>query len=41
LLLISFTERPDAIRLISARLATQREREDYEQNAFSASDASC
>lgn len=34
LLLISFTERPNAIRIISARLATRREREDYEQNAF-------
>jgi len=34
LLLISFTERSNAIRLISARLATRREREDYEQNAF-------
>jgi hypothetical protein len=34
LLLISFTERPNAIRIISARLATRREREDYEQSAF-------
>jgi uncharacterized protein len=34
LLLISFTERPKAIRIISARLATRRERENYEQNAF-------
>jgi uncharacterized protein len=34
LLLISFTERPNAIRIISARPATRREREDYEQNAF-------
>lgn len=34
LLLVSFTERPSAIRIISARLATPREREDYEQNAF-------
>jgi uncharacterized protein len=34
LLLISFTERPTAIRIISARLATRREREDYEQNCF-------
>lgn len=34
LLLISFTERPSAIHIISARLATRREREDYEQNAF-------
>lgn len=34
LLLVSFTERPDAIRIISARLATRREREEYEQNTF-------
>jgi uncharacterized protein len=34
LLLISFTEHPNAIRIISARLATQKEREDYEQNTF-------
>ncbi|MGF2035372.1 MAG: BrnT family toxin [Nostoc sp. CmiVER01] len=34
LLLISFTERSNTIRIISARLATRREREDYEQNAF-------
>lgn len=34
LLLISFTERSNTIRIISARLATPREREDYEQNAF-------
>lgn len=34
LLLVSFSERPDAIRIISARLATRREREDYEQNTF-------
>jgi uncharacterized protein len=33
LLLVCFTERPNAIRIISARLATRREREDYEQNA--------
>jgi uncharacterized DUF497 family protein len=32
LLLVCFTERPNAIRIISARLATRREREDYEQN---------
>jgi hypothetical protein len=25
---------PNAIRIISARLATRRERENYEQNAF-------
>jgi len=34
LLLVSYTERPNAIRIISARLATRREHEDYEQNAF-------
>jgi len=34
LLLISFTERSNTIRLISAGLATPREREGYEQNAF-------
>lgn len=34
LLLVSFTERLNAIRIISARLATRREREDYEQNTL-------
>jgi uncharacterized protein len=34
LLLVNFTERPQAIRIISARLTTQREREDYENNLF-------
>lgn len=34
LLLISFTERSNTISIISARLATRRERENYEQNAF-------
>ena len=34
LLLISFAERSNTIRIISVRLATRREREDYEQNAF-------
>ncbi|MEH1790483.1 BrnT family toxin [Nostoc sp.] len=34
LLLISFTERSNAIRIISARLATRKEREDYERNTF-------
>jgi len=34
LLLIAFTERPGSIRIISARLATRKEREDYEQNAL-------
>jgi uncharacterized protein len=34
LLLVSFTERSNAIRIISARLANRRESEDYEQNTF-------
>ena len=34
LLLVSFTDRPNTIRIISARLATRKEREDYEENAF-------
>jgi uncharacterized protein len=34
LLLVSFTERRGAIRIISARRATKRERKDYEENAF-------
>lgn len=34
LLLVAFTERSNVIRIISARLATPKEREDYEQNAF-------
>ncbi|HFB52075.1 MAG TPA: BrnT family toxin [Anaerolineae bacterium] len=32
LLLVSFTERDDAIRIISARVATKKERKDYEEN---------
>jgi uncharacterized DUF497 family protein len=32
LLLVSFTERGQAIRLINARLATKKERKDYEEN---------
>ncbi len=32
LLIVSFTERGKAIRIISARLATRRERLDYEEN---------
>ncbi len=32
LLIVSFTERQNAIRLISARLTTNRERKDYEEN---------
>jgi uncharacterized protein len=34
LLLIAFTERSGNVRIISARLATRQEREDYEQNAL-------
>ncbi|HQU42013.1 MAG TPA: BrnT family toxin [Pirellulales bacterium] len=34
LLLISFTERGEAVRIISARRATKRERKDYEENSF-------
>jgi uncharacterized DUF497 family protein len=32
ILLVSFTERFDRIRIISARRATKRERKDYEEN---------
>ncbi|HEY2414013.1 MAG TPA: BrnT family toxin [Pirellulaceae bacterium] len=32
LLLVSFTERSDKIRIISVRRATKRERRDYEEN---------
>jgi uncharacterized protein len=33
LLLVSFTERsPDLVRIISARVATRKERRDYEEN---------
>ena len=32
LLPVSFTERAGAIRIISARRATKRERQDYEEN---------
>jgi uncharacterized protein len=35
LLLVSFTERAGAIRIISARRATKRERRDYEENPHS------
>jgi uncharacterized DUF497 family protein len=31
LLVVSFTERGDDIRIISARVATRRERKDYEE----------
>jgi uncharacterized DUF497 family protein len=34
LLVVSFTEREGAIRIISAREATPRERRDYEENPF-------
>lgn len=33
LLLVCFTERNARIRIISARLATKKERQDYEQHA--------
>jgi uncharacterized protein len=33
LLLVSFTERVPKVRIISARKATKRERQDYEQSA--------
>ena len=32
LLIVCFTERAQTVRIISARSATSREREDYEQN---------
>lgn len=34
LLLVSFTERGEAVRIISARRATKRERKDYEESPF-------
>jgi uncharacterized DUF497 family protein len=34
LLLVAFTDRFGQIRIISARLATRQEREDYERNIF-------
>jgi uncharacterized DUF497 family protein len=34
LLLVSFTERAHAVRLVSARLATRKERKAYEENAL-------
>ena len=34
LLIVSFTERGEAIRVISARQATKHERRDYEQRPF-------
>ena len=35
LLLVCFTGRGDIIRIISARKATKKERNDYEENTFS------
>lgn len=32
LLIVSFTERPDGLRIISARQLTRRERHDYEED---------
>jgi uncharacterized DUF497 family protein len=32
LLLVCFTERAEAVRIISARRATKQERKDYEEN---------
>lgn len=34
LVLVCFTERFNAIRIVSARLATRREREEYAENTF-------
>ena len=34
LLLVSFTQRENAIRIISARQATSHERKDYEENVY-------
>jgi len=34
LLLVCFTERAEAVRIISARRVTKRERKDYEENPF-------
>jgi hypothetical protein len=34
LLLVSFVERQSGVRLISARVATRQEREDYEENSL-------
>lgn len=34
LLVISFTMRGDAVRIISARLATTKEQRDYEENTY-------
>ena len=35
LLVVSFTERSESVRLISARVATRYERKDYEESLFS------
>ena len=35
LLIVCFTARQEVIRIISARLATKRERQDYEENVLS------
>ncbi len=32
LLMVSFTERHDRVRIISARVTTRQERDDYEEN---------
>jgi len=34
LLLVIFTDRGDSVRIISARLATKKERNDYEEYAY-------
>lgn len=34
LLIVSFTEREEAVRIISARRATRRERNEYEENTL-------
>jgi uncharacterized DUF497 family protein len=34
LLLVVFTQRSNSIRIISTRLTTRKEREDYEQNSL-------
>lgn len=34
LLLVCFTERANVVRIISARVATRKERKDYEENVY-------
>ncbi len=34
ILFVSYTQRQDAIRVLGARLATAKERKDYEENRF-------